>query len=153
MENNIKQTLNTLLAYLSIAYNEIQIEKNADGSFYVNIATDTEPKFIIGKDSKNLKSLEHLLKLIIDKGQEERTLLQLDVNNYRQKQIENVKKVALEGVMRVRETKNIYPLPPMSPYFRRVVHLYLDSEEFVDVYTESSGNDFRRRVIIKPKEL
>jgi hypothetical protein len=44
-------------------------------------------------------------------------------------------------------------LPPMSPYFRRIVHLHIASNESLkDLTTESSGEGDYRQVILRLKD-
>ena len=76
----------------------------------------------------------------------------LDVDGYRKRQEESVKTLAEKKVELARQTKQDQLLPPMSSYFRRIVHLFLASGEFPDVTTESMGEGDNRQVIIKIKD-
>ena len=74
----------------------------------------------------------------------------LDVDNYRQRQEESVLAIAERKVDFVRKTNRAQSLPPMSGYFRRVIHLRLMEPEFDDVETLSQGDGEARYIIIKP---
>ncbi|EKD48220.1 MAG: hypothetical protein ACD_65C00059G0001, partial [uncultured bacterium] len=49
----------------------------------------------------------------------------------------------------VRQTGKNQSLPPMSPYFRRLVHMHLMQPEFDDLVTKSNGQGSFRQVVIK----
>jgi spoIIIJ-associated protein len=51
---------------------------------------------------------------------------------------------------RVMEQGQPYPLEPMSPYDRRIVHMAL--AEHPQVMTESTGEGEERRVVIMPRQ-
>ena len=72
----------------------------------------------------------------------------VDVDNYRKRQEDNVINLAERKVDMARKTTKMQVLPPMSPYFRRVVHLHLTKDQFDDVKTESIGDGDHRQVTI-----
>ena len=51
----------------------------------------------------------------------------------------------------VRDSGMQSALPPMSAYFRRVVHLFIRDGKYTDIETESMGEGNYRQVVIKPK--
>jgi spoIIIJ-associated protein len=153
MENIIKETISNLTAFLSSNINEINVVKQEDEIYYVNIKIEdeNEQRSLIGRDSNNLKAIEALSKLILGQKLGDRVSMFLDINGFRKKQEDSVKKMASEAVEKVRVEKTPYKLAPMSPYFRRIVHLYLTGEEFSDIATESVGIEPMRRVMVKLK--
>jgi spoIIIJ-associated protein len=50
---------------------------------------------------------------------------------------------------RVRSTSEAVQLEPMTPYDRRIVHLALRDDP--EVFTESYGQDDKRKVVILPR--
>ncbi len=152
MQEKVKHFLSDTLKLLGYDIKDIQVEEK-EGVFFINIETDIESdqKNLIGKAGLNLKSIQHVLKIfLINKGASNFNIF-LDVNAYRSNQEESVKKIAQEAVDRMRETGKAIALPPMSSFFRRIVHLYLTSEQFPDVSTESEGESHFRHIVIKPK--
>lgn len=149
METKVKNILQEMLNLTALPFDEINIEKDETLTRF-NIVT-SDPRAFIGIDSKVLKSIEHLLKLILSSKEVLDYEFCLDVNDFRKKQEESVKKMALAAIEKARESHVSCDLPPMSPYFRRVVHLYIANGDFKDVSTESAGEEFERRVVIKPK--
>ncbi len=59
--------------------------------------------------------------------------------------------LAERKVEAARETGRKQILPPMSPYFRRKIHLMCMESGFEDIETFSEGDGDRRQIIIKLK--
>ncbi len=149
METMIQEILEELLARLSTPFRKIRIEKRPDSGYRVNIESE-EPSLLIGHHGENITALQNILKSILWNKTDEDFSLVLDIDDYRKRQEENVIKMAERKVEMVRKNKQPQPLPAMSAYFRRVVHLYL-AEKFHDVETESIGEGDFRHIEIKPK--
>ena len=81
---------------------------------------------------------------------EDKTVV-FDVDDYRKRQEENVLTITEQKIQEVRNTQMQSALPAMSPYFRRVVHLFIKNGEYTDLETESIGQGNYRQVVIKPK--
>ncbi|MCA9371081.1 MAG: hypothetical protein KC680_03930, partial [Candidatus Peregrinibacteria bacterium] len=110
---------------------------------------------IIGWHGETLNSIQHLAKSIIrQKGNLDRSpFLVLDVDGYRKSQEDKVRAIAEKKADFVRRTGSRVALAPMSPYFRRIVHLHVASTpELADLTTESSGQGDYRQVVLKLKD-
>jgi len=164
METLIREILEEILNHLSTPFRKIRIEKRDEKTYRVNIESE-EPSLLIGHHGENIGALQNVLKTIFWKKQEDQTNgrttgkeagfasedninVILDVDDYRKRQEENVIKLAQRKVEMVRKNQQSQPLPAMSPYFRRVVHLYL-AENFNDIETESVGEGDFRHITIK----
>jgi len=153
IEKVIKETLEELLNRMGTQYSKIDIEKTEDNAYAVNIETE-EATLLIGHHGETIFSLQHVLKVLcwaIAKSKEEFNVV-LDVANYRKRQEERVLSLSDNKVAFVRRTKRAQVLPPMSPYFRRIVHLHLMEPEFDDIETVSEGEGDLRHIIIKLAE-
>lgn len=151
MENDIKDVLTELLKTMGIPISNIEITLDEDNKTYkINIGSE-ESSLLIGKHGENMQALQTIAKLIIYKKFENKTdfSIIIDVDNYRKRQEESVIEMANRKAAQVRQTGNSQSLPPMSPYFRRIVHMHLMQPEFEDLATESHGNGAFRQVIIK----
>lgn len=149
METLIQETVEEILRKLSTPFRRVRVEVKEDNSYRVNIESE-EPSLLIGHHGENIHALQSLLRIIIWKKQQGEYNLVVDVDDYRKRQEENVIKMAERKVDVVRKTKQSQALPPMSPYFRRVVHIYLASK-FEDILTESVGEGDHRHLTIKLK--
>ncbi len=103
---------------------------------------------LIGEDGYNLAALEHLIKKIVKKKYGEDFRFTLDINDYRMKQLEDLKQDVKAAAKEVRLYQKEVPLQPMSAFERRIVHLLL--AEYPDITTESIGREPDRKVVIKP---
>ena len=114
----------------------------------VTVRMRQDAPMLIGERGANLAALEHLLKRTISKKYGSDVQFTLDINDYRMKQLEDLKQDVKAASKVVRIHKKEVPLRPMSSFERRIVHLLL--EEYPDIATESVGADPERRVVIKP---
>ena len=113
----------------------------------VSVYTPDNARFIIGKNGQNLKAFEHLIKAVLLKNNDSRSIV-VDVNDYKKSRALFVVDAAKQAVSRVRNTQKAEVLTPMSAYERRIVHMELAS--YPDVATESTGDEPQRRIVIKP---
>jgi len=90
------------------------------------------------------------LSLMLFKEKNEWSRLTLDINGYRQQRIEKLQNMAKKFIDRVRFFNNEVELPPMAPWERRQIHMLVT--EYDDIDSESFGDGYDRRVILKIKE-
>ncbi|MDD5469323.1 MAG: hypothetical protein PHO92_00770 [Candidatus Peribacteraceae bacterium] len=149
----VKETLGSLLTHLNLPFDSIDLS-DGDGFTRVEIRSASASR-IIGWHGETLNSIQHLLKSIIrTKEQSEKgPFLVLDIDGYRRDQEEKVCKAAERKADFVRRTGNRVALPPMSPYFRRIVHLHVaNTPELQDLTTASTGEGEYRQIVLQMKE-
>ncbi len=115
---------------------------------YINVVTD-QARLLIGTRARHLLALEHLLKRLLEKHVplDARGFF-LDVNGYRLHHIEALKAEAKNMAKKVRLYRTELVLKPMPAFERRIIHMAL--AEYPDITTESIGEGYSRRVVIKP---
>jgi spoIIIJ-associated protein len=150
MDTLIQETLEELLNRLSTPFRKIRIEKRDETTFRANIESE-EPSLLIGHHGENIYALQNILRTIVFKKMPGEYNVIVDVDDYRKRQEENVLKLAERKVEMARKTMQVQSLPPMSPYFRRIVHMHLTRSDFNDIETESIGEGDHRHLTIKPK--
>ncbi len=150
MEKKIKQFVSEFLVHLGIDFTDLLVEKTSDEEVRVNVISD-EPSLLIGHHGENLQAMQKILKVVCHQMFGESINLSFDVDNYRKRQEENVLSITEQKIKEVRESKVQSALPPMSPYFRRLVHLFIRDGEYEDLETESMGEGNYRQVVIKLK--
>jgi spoIIIJ-associated protein len=150
METIIKSILEDLLERMGVQFSTVRISEPEENTFNVDIDTD-EANILIGRHGDTIQSLQHLLKLLVWEKESKIPNIVVDVDEYRQRQRESVLQLADKKAELVRTSKRYQILPPMSSFFRRLVHLHLASEQYEDLITESTGNGERRQVVIKMK--
>ena len=145
--NYLKECVSTILNLMNIEANlEVRRrEKNIELKIFSN-----NNSILIGKDGKNLDSLQNILRQVLISNIESDYRLNLDIENYKEKRITNLERMAKKVAKEVKYTKVEAKLDRMNSYERRIIHNALSNNKFV--YTESTGVEPNRYVVIKPKE-
>jgi spoIIIJ-associated protein len=150
-EDLIKEIVGGLLTELGLSFSDIKVVEEADMT-RAEIVSDTASR-IIGWHGETLNSIQHLAKLRQKEKLDRSPFLVLDVDGYRQSQEDKVKKIAEQKADFVRRTGSRVALAPMSPYFRRIVHLHIaNTPELEDLTTESAGEGDYRQIVLKLKD-
>lgn len=155
MEDTIQETLADVLKNLGIPFGKFKLtvdKNNPSGHTLYRIDIDTdEAATLIGFHGETIYALQHVVKTLTWRKTGENVFIVLDVDGYRKRQEESVVALAMRKVESARKTLQDQALPPMSPYFRRVVHVALMQPSFSDITTESTGEGDQRAVVIKVK--
>ena len=104
---------------------------------------------LIGRRGETMDALQYLTSLTVNKDKDDYTRVSLDVEHYRAKREETLRKLALRMANRARKSGRRVVLEPMNPYERRVLHSALQNNPYVQ--THSEGEEPYRRVIITLK--
>ncbi len=105
---------------------------------------------LIGRQNETLSALEFVTRLMVNQQVRTRTNFVVDVNGYRAKRAESLRKLALRMADQVSQSGRTVALEPMPPAERRIIHLAL--REHPSVITQSVGEGDRRKVTIVPKK-
>lgn len=105
---------------------------------------------LIGRRGETLDALQYLTGLAVNRKNVEYKRVTLDIENYRAKREETLKKVAIKMAGRVIKTKKSYKLEPMNPFERRIIHSELQNNRKIETY--SVGEEPNRRVVIAIKK-
>jgi spoIIIJ-associated protein len=104
---------------------------------------------LIGKRGETLDALQYLVNLGINKGQEERCKVVLDVEGYRTRREQTLEDLALKLAEKARQRGRNVVLEPMNSRERRIIHTVLQGVD--DIYTYSEGEEPYRKIVISPK--
>lgn len=149
----VQTALASLLDHLQLQHGAITVSEDGDMTRVEIESTDASR--IIGWHGETLNSVQHILKSMVRTHETlERTpLIVVDVDGYRRMQEDKVKKIAEQKADFVRRTGSRIALSPMSPYFRRIVHLYVANDPTLqDLTTESVGEGDYRQIVLRMKE-
>ena len=105
---------------------------------------------LIGKNGQTLTALTILVKQYIYNQIGIYPYINLDVENYKDKQVMYLERLAKNIAREVRNTKQEVVMENMNSYERRIVHNVLTN--FKGIKTESEGEDPNRHVVVKPAE-
>lgn len=148
-----KSFLDGLLSRMGVDAN-IEIGTKADGSITVELSGDGMGA-IIGRRGETLDAIQHLTNYAVNRGNEERTHISIDAENYRSKREESLVHLAEKMAAKALKYRRSMALEPMNSYERHVIHTAL--QEYEGVTTGSTGVEPNRRVVIscdkiKPQE-
>lgn len=128
---------------------QVEIFKRKDGTI-LNI-NGKDLGILIGKHGQTLDAIQYLVNLAVNKNQTEKERIIIDVEGYRRRREETLRKLALRIADKVKREKRKQILEPMSPQERRIIHATL--QEYKEVFTYSEGEDPYRHVIISPQDM
>lgn len=119
------------------------------GRVYVVIQDDEHSGLLIGREGQTLAAIQYLANRIAAKTMREPVRIQIDTDDYRERQDENLRQLALHLAEKAKDQERPQSTRPLSSYHRRVVHMALQDD--ASVQTRSKGEGPMKRVLILPK--
>lgn len=120
-------------------------EKN----IFFDIEAET-PSVIIGKKGQTLDAIQSLIEKIVNKNNDGKLNIQVDVGGYLNKRHEKLKKLAEKIAAKSKANGKPMSLGQMNANDRRIIHLCLKHDN--DVKTHSVGEGFIKKLVIYPKK-
>ncbi|OQY47940.1 MAG: hypothetical protein B6242_03625 [Anaerolineaceae bacterium 4572_78] len=124
------------------------VEEGDDPPITLDVTGD-DLGILIGRRGETLNALQFIVRQIISKKVGYLVPVIIDVESYRVRRRKSLQQLALRMADRVAFSKRKINLEPMTSADRRIVHYQLRDHEYI--YTKSTGERDRRRVIILPK--
>lgn len=121
-----------------------------EGRVNVVMECGDDSGLLIGREGQTLASLQYLASRIVSRGMGAAVRVQLDAGEYRLRQDEKLREMALALADKVRATGKSHSTRPLSSYHRRIIHMTL--QDAPDVQTRSSGDGPLKRVVIQRKK-
>jgi spoIIIJ-associated protein len=131
-----------------VPQSEAETDEEDEQVLVLNIEGD-DLGVLIGRQNETLSALEYLTRLMVNQQVHMRSTFVVDVNGYRAKRAESLRRLALRMAEQVVQTGRMVALEPMPPAERRIIHIAL--REHPSVETESVGEGDRRKVTVIPK--
>ena len=104
---------------------------------------------LIGRRGETLTSLQYLLNLMVSRQLGDGNYFTVDIEGYRRRRERQLKTLAQRTAETVKRTKRPVTLEPMPPNERRIIHLTLSEDRYVQ--TDSVGEGEERKVSISLK--
>jgi spoIIIJ-associated protein len=157
LQDAAEEVITTLLDYLGVlaavevvdSGGTIDPETGEAVPLQLNVVGD-DLGILIGRRGETLRDFQFISRLIISRKLGVWPNMVVDVEGYKERRVETLHALAKRMADQVRETGRPFSLEPMPPNERRAVHMALRDDP--DVYTESSGEEPRRKVRIYPKD-
>ena len=145
-KKDVEEFLNEFLNRISLEA-KITVEIK-DKCLYISIHGENIGN-LIGYRGETLYSIENILKAIANKKSENRVVVRLDIEDYKQKRVETLEEVAKKKASIVERTGKMITLEPMKAYERKIIHSVLQDNPNVE--TRSIGQEPKRRIVITKK--
>lgn len=125
------------------------VEVSAKGlSVNCSVKGDFEDE-LAGPEGKTLDSIQYLVRKIVARKCNERLRISINVGDFRERRLEELKVRAAELAKMVRDTGKTQVLPALNPSERREIHMVLQEDK--DVRSRSVGDGlFKKILIYKP---
>ena len=122
-----------------------------DGSTYLLLDIEGEDLgALIGRRGETLANLQYIVRLMVNQRIKQWRNIVVDVEKYKERREAQLNQLALRMADQVAESGRAQALEPMPANERRLVHIALRDHPLV--YTQSSGEDDRRKVNIVPRD-
>ncbi len=138
----------TVLADLEFSNVNIEMTETSDKEVTISVTGD-DMGLIIGHHGEILESLQYLTNLAANKGIDGYRRYVVDVENYRAKREETLRKLAQKTAARAKRQGRNIVLEPMSAYERRAIHSEVQNIEGVTTFSVGSGD--QRKVVVSPE--
>lgn len=150
------EAVNAAREFLQKVFNAMHIDvvmekfiNKYDGSVTLRLH-GADMGILIGKHGQTLDSLQYLTNLVANKNSTERVRVVIDVEDYRDRRIETLTRLARRLADKVKRTGERVALEPMNPHERKIIHMALQRDNRVT--TLSEGDDPFRHVVIELKK-
>ena len=114
---------------------EIEIKERC---LYITINGDNVGN-LIGYRGEALYALESILKVIANQKSENRVIVRLDIEGYKEKRVKTLQELAGKKAKIVEKTGKMITLEPMKAYERKIIHSFLQDNPNVE--TRSIGQE------------
>jgi spoIIIJ-associated protein len=128
-------------AHISVETDEDRLLFNVNGG---------NAGILIGKRGQTLDAIQTIVNKVVNKHNQNRTRVLVDIEGYLETRKENLEKMALRLAEKSKKIGKPMTLGPMNAYDRRIVHLAL--QDFSEVQTRSRGDGPLRKLLILPKK-
>lgn len=125
------------------------LKVSAKGNSVLCHVDQEHEEILTGQDGKTLDSLQYLLRKIVARKVPGRLRLTVDVGNYRERRLADLKVQAAELAEKVKEDGKTQVIAALSPSERRVIHMSLQDDK--EIRSRSVGDGlFKKILIYKP---
>ncbi|MGB2925050.1 MAG: R3H domain-containing nucleic acid-binding protein [Limnothrix sp.] len=148
------EKLLTLIALPSSVATEVVPESEGGEGVWLKInhesLSETQIQRLIGEKGAHIDALQYLTNITLNHGLErdEQHPFTVDIGNYRQQRLDELKAIATEVAAKVEETGEEAAIENLSSAERRQMHSFF--KEFGTLKTESRGQEPHRNLVVSP---
>jgi len=149
----INNYLTNLVQHLGLQEEDFTIKiEEIDEEIKIDLTVPEEDTgLFIGYKAEIINSIQRILRLIFAKEKEDKRI-SLNINNYREDRIEQIKEKLTGICEKLEQEDDEYVFPFISSFERYNIHSLISSEEvFTEFESYSEGEGVSRRLIIRKK--
>ncbi|MCQ2405772.1 MAG: protein jag [Oscillospiraceae bacterium] len=124
---------------------DIEIKQDEKGALSVNLSGNGMGA-IIGRRGETLDAIQHLVNYSVNRGNDKRSHISVDAENYRAKREDSLVRLAEKMAAKTIKYRRSMALEPMNSYERHIIHTAL--QDYEGVSTASVGVEPNRRVVV-----
>lgn len=144
---SVERAVREVLRFLDVEA-EVAVERRED-LFEVEIS-NPDQDVLFDREGRVLQAMEYLVPRVVRSWMGQGVPVKVDCDGFRAEREQELRELALEIADEVCEDGVSQSLEPMNPADRRQVHLALADR--TDVYTESEGEGYFKRVRVFPED-
>lgn len=148
IKQDVMSFLENLLDKMEIEFVDIE-ESETEDSYNYHIVGSSDPGFLIGKEARFLNNMQYLVNRIFEDRTKTKRIY-LDVDNYKERQAEQVIRKYEPVLNRVVLNQKPYTLEPLDPNIRRVIHKFIEGRPEISTLTIGEGK--MKRIVVFPKD-
>lgn len=133
---------------LGMGITDLTIDHESNGKYVSFKLSSEKAALLIGKRGLTLNSLQHLTQLILNKTAKTFMVLQMDVEDYRERRQVALEQLASRMADKAIRTRQPVAFEPMASYERKIIHNALANR--LDIETNSQGVEPNRYLVIEP---
>ncbi|SEO40575.1 spoIIIJ-associated protein [Amphibacillus marinus] len=127
---------------------DVAVRVKRDGKHIYFDLSGEKIAMIIGKRGQTLNALQHLVRVMLNRGSQERFRVTVDAEGYRDRRQQTLEQLASRLADKAVKIKRNVTLEPMPSFERKIIHSVLQDNQKVE--TTSDGTEPNRHVVIKP---
>ncbi|HOW96531.1 MAG TPA: R3H domain-containing nucleic acid-binding protein [Kiritimatiellia bacterium] len=148
VQDEARQTLGELLRLTGF---DAKVEASAPAEQEVLLRIEcSDAAQLIGRKGQVLDALQFILGRMLLRKAGRDVHFVVDVGDYRERRKEQVLREAMAAIEEVRKTGRPVKLPVMSAHERRLVHHLAAETPGLETFSEPTGEEGRKRVVISP---
>jgi spoIIIJ-associated protein len=146
----VKETTDKTLELMGMKAKASVSEDSENEAIRVEIDAKDEAGLLIGNRGRTLQSIQLLVGIIVRNKMGDWVRVIVNVSDWREKEEERLKKLALQVAERAKETGDPQNLYNLSSSQRRIIHLALSDDSLIS--TESVGEGKDRCLVISSRK-
>lgn len=144
----IGEHVRRLLSIIGLEGTQVVCEPSSPETLWISITAPEDGKVLIGPQGAHLEALQHIIRSLLRRHLDANMRIMVDVNSYRARREKSLFGLAEEVARKAHRTGRPVELNPMNAFDRRTVHTALAAHK--EVSTESMGDGYDRRVVVRP---